>query len=190
MPLLDPDRKLAGITWFTRLQVQKLARAAPGLLLRVRSARRTCREQTDLYSIGRSYNLAASPVTYADGCRSWHVSGRAVDLDVLDPVTQRPINSCVPYQQLGAIWEASGGVWGGRWKSFGPCGDQGHFEWHPGLTMDQVCPNPALCEQVSAQVDAQTIAPWHVRLPWLQAALGASVGVGVGWATLQLTRKS
>jgi hypothetical protein len=184
--LLDPDGKLAHVTWQTRAQVQKLARAAPDLTIRVRSARRSCREQYDLYGIGRRYNLSSAPVTYADGCRSWHVSGRAVDLDVLDPSSGRPVSSCDPYRRLGEIWEAWGGGWGGRWGGFGPCGDQGHFQWTEGLKMEDVCPDPGACEQVSALVDAQTVAPWHKRLPWLQTAAGAGVGLGLGLGVVLL----
>jgi hypothetical protein len=44
------------------------------------------------------------------------------------------------YARLGAKWETMGGKWGGRFK------DPGHFEFHPGLTIEQVCPDSTDCE--------------------------------------------
>jgi hypothetical protein len=94
-------------------------------------------------------------VTYADGCRSWHVLGRAVDLFPLDPSTGSPLVSCNAYGELGLIWEEMGGVWGGRFSGFGPCGDAGHFEWHPGASIEDFCPDPSACDSVEAQIDRQ-----------------------------------
>lgn len=176
MALLDPKNKLARITWDTRRMVYELARAAGSRQLRVRSARRTCQEQRELYGIGRTYNLSSSPVTYADGCRSWHVLGRAVDLDVLSPTTGSPTSSCSEYERLGAIWEKLGGEWGGRWKVFGACGDAGHFQWRAGRSMGLVCPDPAACDQVAALVDAECVEPF----PWLYATAGVAAGVALG----------
>jgi hypothetical protein len=179
--LLDPQNKLQAITWDTRLQVHKLARIVPQLDLVVRSARRTCQEQQELYGIGRTYNLSSSPVTYARGCQSWHVSGRAVDLDLRAAGTNQDAGICANYAVLGEIWEQLGGRWGGRFGGFGACGDAGHFEYHPGLEISDVCPDPNACEQTAAVVDAQTITPWRYRLPWLPLAAGSALGAGVAW---------
>jgi len=183
MALLDPKGSLDRVTWDTRAMVRKLAAAVPDRTLRVRSARRTCQEQRELYGIGRTYNLDSSPVTYADGCRSWHVLGRAVDLDVLSPTTGKPSSSCAEYERLGAIWEGLGGEWGGRWKAFGSCGDAGHFQWRAGRSMGQECPSPAACEQVALKVDAETVSPF----PWLHATAGVAAGVALG-AAISLLR--
>lgn len=86
-----------------------------GLRPRVRSAGRTCADQQALKALGPG-------VTGAGMCRSFHVLGRALDID-LDP------NDCTTYTRLGQYWEQMGGVWGGRWSQFGTCGDAGHFHW-------------------------------------------------------------
>lgn len=96
----------------------------------VTSTVRSCAEQDALYAKGRT---APGPaVTGVRGCRSWHVQGRALDIYV---------GSWEPedYAALGLAWEKWGGIWGGRW------GDHVHFEWHPGITIDQVCPPPGTC---------------------------------------------
>lgn len=186
MALLDPRGMLDQITWETRAKVQQLAKLAPEFDLVVRSARRTCQQQSELYGIGRTYNLASSPVTYARGCQSWHVSGRAVDLDLRHAGTEQSAGTCENYTRLGQLWEALGGRWGGRFGGFGGCGDAGHFEYHPGLEVSDVCPDPASCDAVAASVDRMTVAPWHKRVPWLQMASGGAVGLGLGLGVVML----
>jgi len=185
MALLDPQGRLGAVTWRLRHQLAALARRVPEFDLVVRSGRRSCREQYDLHGIGRRYNLGSPPVTYARGCQSWHVSGRAVDLNLRIAGTQQDAGSCQNYAQLGQLWEALGGRWGGRFGGFGECGDAGHFEYHPGLEVSDVCPNPDLCDQVAAEVDTLTVAPWYYRVPWIPLAAGASAGaalaVSSGW---------
>ena len=168
------------ITWETRAKLQKLAKLFPEFDLAVRSARRSCQQQTELYGIGRTYNLASAPVTYARGCQSWHVSGRAVDLDLRHAGTDQDASTCPNYARLGQAWEALGGRWGGRFSGFGGCGDAGHFEYHPGLEVSDVCPDPALCDAVATEVDRMTVAPWYLRVPWLQTAAGGAIGLGIG----------
>jgi len=180
--LRDPQDLLKNVTWETRLKIRELASLQPDLELSVRSGRRSCQEQNELYGIGRTYNLSSAPVTYARGCNSWHVCGRAVDLDVLDPNTGRPTTECTPYTRLGLLWEQMGGVWGGRWQQFGPCGDAGHFEWHPNLSLSDVCPDPDLCEQTVARVAGNTRTPLRYLLPWAHLAAGAVVGAAVAWS--------
>ena len=178
--LSDPKGELVRITWDTRAQIQALAVAAGATPLRVRSARRTCAEQLSLYGIGRTYNLTSPKVTYQDGCGSWHVLGRAVDLDILD-ATGKQVSDCAAYTQLGVLWERLGGVWGGRFAGFGACGDAGHFEWHGGQTLASLCPAGAACTAVEAQVNLATQDPPR-RFPWAMLAAGAAVGLAVGWA--------
>lgn len=151
--LQDPQGFLPGLEWQTREQLQALAsrfRAVTGLDLRVRSGRRTCAEQNALYAQGR--DGAGEIITYASGCTSWHVLGRAADLDPITPSGVGQAESA--YRTAGAIWVAMGGVYGGNFSGFP---DLGHFEWHPGLTIEQVCPSPTYCAQIEASI--QTIPP-------------------------------
>lgn len=110
-----------------------------GIDWELRSTRRTCAEQRALYEIGRS--TAGRVVTYAQGCHSWHVLGRAFDIEI-------PGGSREDYQELGEAWERMGGNWGGRISKLD---DVGHFEWHPGQVIEDVCSNPVMCEEAVAR---------------------------------------
>lgn len=111
---------------------QLIAQAkAMGMEPEIRSAGRTCEEQAEQKKLGYSQ---------ADYCRSMHVFGHAVDLN-LKPAT------CATYTKLGEWWESIGGVWGGRWKQFGPCGDMGHF--HYGFDGAQAVPTSACPSEVT-----------------------------------------
>lgn len=92
---------------------------------KVTSTRRSCSEQNAIYDEGVA--------TKAQGCKSWHVHGRAFDIQI------SPSATCEAYLELGRQWERMGGVWGGRWS------DCVHFEWHPGLTSTDVCPDQSAC---------------------------------------------
>lgn len=107
------------------------AAEAEGLTPKITSGRRTCAEQNAIYAQGRTKPGAI--VTRARGCQSWHVHGRAVDL--LLPAAQ----DADGYRRIGEMAERFGGKWGGRF------GDPGHLEYHPGLTIEQVCPDPDRC---------------------------------------------
>jgi len=179
---LDPKGFLGQIDWQTReafLELAKRFRAMTGMPLRVRSGRRTCAEQNDLYGIGRTYNLSSKPVTYARGCQSWHVMGRAIDADPADPSTGKPTSatqSCENATIAGQLWEQMGGVWGGRFGGFGGCGDQGHFEWHPGIKLSDVCPDPNRCDETT-----MAIATMRPASPLLWTVVGAAAVLGIGW---------
>jgi peptidoglycan L-alanyl-D-glutamate endopeptidase CwlK len=123
---------LAELTADTRPRVEELLALASayGTPAKITDALRSCADQNALYAKGRT--APGSIVTGVRGCRSWHVHGRAVDLYI---GTWEP----EAYEKLGLAWEKMGGVWGGRW------GDHVHFEWHPGLSIDQVCPPPGDC---------------------------------------------
>jgi hypothetical protein len=110
--------------------------ALQGIGLSVVSTRRTCADQNAKYEEGRT---APGPiVTNARGCQSWHVVGRAFDVDI--------VRGPKDWQTVGAIGKSLGLVWGG---DFGGASavlkDYGHFEYHPGLTIADVCPNPDAC---------------------------------------------
>lgn len=105
-----------------------------GIAVRIRSGKRTCAVQNGLYAIGRDGDTR-TPVTNARGCLSWHVLGRAVDVDPLAGGS---------YDAMAAIAEPLGWKWGGRFL-VGGTPDVGHFEWHPGMTIEQACPDPSAC---------------------------------------------
>jgi hypothetical protein len=129
LSLLTPD---------TREKAEQLLEmaAAQGLQVRVVSTRRDCVEQARLYAQGRT--TPGTVVTNAKGCRSWHVLGRAFDIALVG----NP--SPADWDAVGAIGEGLGLVWGKRFS--GTLNDLPHFEWHPGMTTESVCPNPDDCE--------------------------------------------
>jgi len=196
MAVVDPKRYLADMDWRLRSKVRSLAwrlKWQTGMDLRIRDGIRTCQRQHQIYAQGRT---AAGPVvTHAAGCQSWHVMGRAVDADPIDPARYRaalragasedaaykaavesPGADCGAYGVAGRIWEQLGGVWGGKWTQFGPCGDMGHFEYHPGLKIESVCPNPQQCEAVVLAI--RSVSPWlYVSLAAGAAALLGAAGL-------------
>lgn len=170
--LLDPSGQLPFLQWEARSKLASLASrfyAATGLHLKVRpnGGRRTCAEQDALYAQGRT--SGGEIITYAPGCTSWHVVGRAADVDPVTPAgVGQPATS---YASAGALWESMGGVWGGNFSGFA---DIGHFEWHPGLSISMICPNSSYCAAVQASI--QTHSPWAAY-----AAGGIAVGLGALW---------
>jgi len=130
-----------------------------GLTIKVRSAGRTCATQQSYYDLGEN-------ITQANLCRSMHVFGHAVDFDVVP-------NTCLSYTKLGEWWEKQGGVWGGRWKQFGACGDQGHF--HIGMNKAQAVPT-SLCPANVTESECRKI-----REDYLTAAFAKSqIATGTG----------
>ena len=117
---------------------------------------RTCEQQAAI----------APGATFARGCMSWHVLGRAMDLE-LEPGT------CASYTELGEFWESIGGVWGGRWtERFPGCGDAGHFEYHPGLAIEAVCFDPDQCQAIARDYLAEQFAkPEPAAAEWQAAAV-------------------
>ena len=177
MAVLDPTNQLPAIEWQTRDRVHTLAsrfQSATGLHLKVRptGGRRTCAQQNTIYAQGRE--TPGDVVTYASGCTSWHVLGRAVDVDPVDASGRGQPESA--YAKAGAIWQAMGGVWGGAFPGFP---DIGHFEWHPGLTIAQACPSPQYCASIEASI--QTVMPFG-RYAFVGAAVAAVGYLGYrGW---------
>lgn len=137
------SRSLTDLTPDTRERVERLIDEAnrAGIATHVSSTLRTCAEQRDLYARGRGTDTRPR-VTGADGCRSWHVWGRAVDLYVMQDGRIVENGNDPRYAKLGEIAESLGMRWGGRF------GDPGHFEFHPGLNPWEVCPDPGDCEQL------------------------------------------
>lgn len=176
MAIIDSSNRLLTVHWELRERFEKMAKLLKretGWDIRVRSGRRSCAEQNALYAQGRSN--AGSVVTNAPGCRSWHVVGRAIDADPIDPSTGAPPRKCAPYQIAGAIWESLGGKWGGRFSGFGPCGDAGHFQWHPGMKMSEVCPDPQACNDAEYLIASVKPPPPM----WKYMAYGAGAVVAI-----------
>lgn len=126
----QPTKSLADVVSSARPQFEALLQKARDLGFNpvIRSAGRTCSQQQEQFNLGFSK---------ADLCRGMHVMGHAVDLD-LTP------NVCASYTALGQWWEAQGGVWGGRWTSFGACGDAGHYQYGfggAGAVPTSACPS-------------------------------------------------
>jgi len=130
-----------------------------GIGAEVVSTRRTCDEQNAIY--------AGGVATQARGCQSWHVWGRAADLRLDGPASD--------YALLGAKWKEMGGLWGGDFLVHGSP-DIGHFEWHPGLKISDVCPDPDVCP---AAGDWPEDRPFLARpvVRWVFGAAIAAVGI-------------
>lgn len=149
-----------------------------GMKPHVRSVGRTCAEQQEQVKLGYSH---------ADLCRSMHVLGHAVDLD-LTP------NTCATYTKLGQWWEGQGGVWGGRFPGFGDCGDSGHFQYgfaKAGAVPTSVCPSGvtlAECAKIREQYldAANAAAPSSNRRGLFTGLAIAAVGVAFVWATMRV----
>lgn len=95
---------------------------------RIESSRRSVAQQNALYAQGRT--VPGSIITHARGCQSFHVLLRAIDIWGLTDAQ---------YRELAEFWRGIGGKWGGDFSSFY---DPVHFQYHPGLTMEQLCPDP------------------------------------------------
>lgn len=137
--LITSDPRLAELESSARMEFAELLEEARkrGLSdVRIVSGKRSCAEQNQIYAQGRTE--PGTIVTGARGCQSWHVWGRAIDLSATGATR-------VSWEKLGLWWEARGGSWGGRFPNVD---DPGHFEWHPGLRMVDVCPDPDACEEV------------------------------------------
>jgi len=167
---------MADITADTQAALDLLAKyseRALGKPIKVTSSLRTCAQQNALYAQGRTQ--PGSIVTNARGCLSWHVLGRAVDVSIQG-------GSDADYRRLGDYWQSMGGVWGGSFTGFY---DPVHFEWHPGVRIEQVCPNPDNCED--GQQRSHTLAsvfPGNTgsQMPAAFMIAGAMFGVYLLWS--------
>jgi peptidoglycan L-alanyl-D-glutamate endopeptidase CwlK len=103
------------------------------IVLIVTQTRRTYAEQTEIWEQGRS--SAGAIVTHAPAGYSWHNFGRAFDVAIKSyPFDLTPKNLYDgPWEEVGAMGEAVGLEWGGRWKH----PDKPHFEHHGGSTLAQ-----------------------------------------------------
>ncbi len=140
------SRSLEDLTPDTEIAARRLIQEAEdnGLSLLVVSTLRSCSEQDDIYAQGRT--KPGPVVSNAPGCRSWHVFGRAIDILIRNADGTLQTRGDDPrYEVLGHIGVELGFIWGGKW------GDPGHFEYHPGLRIEDMCPDPADCEMAVAR---------------------------------------
>lgn len=168
-----PSKSLADLTPDTRQAAEMLLSyaASEGIDVIVTHTLRTCDEQNALYAQGRT--APGAKVTSAPGCRSWHTHGRAIDLIVKDGGQLVHNGLDERYSRLGAYAKSIGMKWGGDFK------DYGHFEYHPGISIEQVCPDPASCGTVPVTADPPQV---DVR----PGASLASITPGVAVAALAL----
>lgn len=120
------------------------AAGAAGLQPRITSTRRSRGEQTRLY---RRYQQGLNPFPVAAPGTSAHEFGYAFDMVVspMDALTD-----------VGAYWQAQGGIWGGAFK------DPVHFEY-PGFKSLPL-QGTILGESVSAAAQFINSLPWYVQL--------------------------
>lgn len=104
--------------------------------VRISSTFRTCEEQAAVYAQGRTTPGVIS--SGASGCRSWHTWGRAVDLFIVHD-GKTVDSSDHRYDELGDIAKSLGMLWGGDFSRV----EKWHFEYHPGMVIDDVCPDSA-----------------------------------------------
>ncbi len=165
----SPTGTLADVVPEARPHFEELIDLADslGLSPRVVSVGRTCAEQDEKVRAG---------VSHAPGCRSWHVLGRAIDI-MLTPHT------CEAHAALGAAWEEMGGIWGGRFPGFGPCGDMGHYQWSETSVPVAECPDPADCEATRLSYLTAEFQSGRAsilgKLGW--AVIGAALVAGAGY---------
>lgn len=144
---------------------------AQGLNVMVASTLRSCADQG---TSTEAIDIQGMKIKRAPGCRSWHVWGRAFDLVLKQPSADR-------YAQLGALGKTFGLEWGGDFVS-NP--DPIHFQYHPGLDIQKLCPDPNDCEGAlkAAGLPVQ-IPPIGVPTPKEQAKplWAFTAGAVVGW---------
>lgn len=129
------------------------------------SAVRTCAEE--------------SGMTQTKVRRSWHVLGRAVDVELHARGPAATIEDA--YTELGTWWEGQGGTWGGRWTDIYPvphptgwcgppdmAGDPCHFQFTDGAgaVPESVWPKSVTaCADVDALVSSYRASQGAPTLP-------------------------
>lgn len=109
--------------------------ANQGLGLLITEGYRSPERQDILYSQGRTRPGAI--VTWVRGGASLHNFGLAFDV-ARKGLNDRPTwpSDEAWWQRIGAMGEALGLTWGGRWPA--PKTDRPHFQWSGGLTLEQL----------------------------------------------------
>lgn len=111
--------------------------AGEGIDLLVTQTRRTNAEQDALYAQGRS--IKGAVVTNARGGESWHNWDAAVDVVPMragKPVWDTAGDNAKLWLKVGALGEACGLEWAGRWN--GKLREMAHFQYRGGLSLSDV----------------------------------------------------
>jgi hypothetical protein len=166
---LSPDTQAAASELFA------LAKDA-GMTLVATSGRRTCAEQAWIYAEGRTRDGTIH--TDARGCQSWHVVGRAFDVDI--------VKGPKDWQKLGALGRSLGLIWGGDFKTSAHLQDYGHFEYHPGITLADICPDPDACVDGKAYPLPGSGVPSPPSSDWLVTGASAKAPGGCGGPRVRL----
>lgn len=113
-----------------------------GIELAITSGHRSNEEQARLYAQGRT---APGPiVTHAKPGTSWHNHRLAFDVAPLNAAGKPHWpNDLGLWERIGRHGESVGLSWGGRWKS----PDRPHFEYHPGLTIQEAIAGKRIPEE-------------------------------------------
>jgi len=128
-----------------------------GIDLEIVEGRRSPERQQELFEQGRT--TPGNIVTNAKAWESWHQYGLAFDVAPVDPTTGRWPWWEAPNQiwsQIGFIGQNLGLTWG---ASFG---DRPHFEYHPGLTLNEV--KRFFLETGEVLVSKTIGSPWNLIL--------------------------
>lgn len=179
MTAFVPTKTLQDIVPEVRPRFEELLAHATalGLQPKIREAGRTCATQAQYMTQG---------VTYAALCRSAHIIGHAIDLDIYP-------SNCPTYTKLGEWWEAQGGTWGGRWTQFGACGDMGHYHWLPGqagAVSEAICPKGVSLEQCEQIREDYLTAAFNKKLGGKDRSWLWGLGLGVvGFGAVLYWRK-
>ena len=160
------SRDLSALTHDTRAAAERLIEFAKsqGFNPVVQSTARSCAEQNALFAQGPT-------VTKVQGCRSWHVMGRAIDVHIGS-------ENCADYIPLANFWKRMGGRWGGDFPGFPDCV---HFELpHPDKSLAELCPDPSPgnCELAVASQPGGALAS-RQTLALFGAAFGAALAMTV-----------
>jgi len=183
-PVEGNEKFISMLTGDTRREWRKLEAAIleTGMEPRILSSLRTCEAQRDIYSTGRGAGDTRAIISHAQGCRSWHVLGRAIDVVLYRDGKKIPTNDA--YIQMGDLAKGLGWKWGGDFPGFP---DMVHVEWHPGQTTEEACPDPADCEAIQAAALAFDYGEEEEGgvgdvIPWvLTAGILVAAGGGVWW---------
>lgn len=183
--MLEPTHSIADIVPEARPAFEALIKQAQTMGLQPsvgkNGAGRTCATQQSLKAQGPS-------VTGAGMCRSFHVLGLALDIDIYP-------SSCANYTKLGELWESWGGTWGGRWTQFGTCGDARHFQWSGGQQSvpESICPSTvslAECEALRAQYLGSAFGTSALTKAGTAIAIGGvAVAAAILWRAYSGTSK-
>lgn len=133
-PLKSSEERISSLHPQVASRARELVKraAGEGMPIVVTQALRSMEQQAALYAQGRT--APGAIVTNSPPGSSWHNYALAFDIAPLDASGQPhwPDDEGL-WQRLGAIGKQLGLTWGGDFRSFK---DRPHFEYHPGLTLD------------------------------------------------------